>query len=331
MANQIIFFNTGWMDFYNGMVGDTISGGGKHVEKEGWGGEMFNFAKFNGKFYGYVQPKIDRKHGNPSTVKLEKIGGSGTSDHVSNVTVVWTARHPDTGGTRIIGWFKNATVYRYEKAAPKKSQRIYKGISFGYFAATRIDDAVLLPKDARIVEIRRQQKGWMGQSNVWYADNNPDFIKQVIDYIYKGKRPFEISKKARSSGTPRQPDPLKRIEIEKAAIKLVTKYYQKLGYSVESFEKDNLGWDLEASLGKIRLKLEVKGLSSGILSAELTPNEYNHCKLDRKFYRLCIVNKALDNPDLKIFTYSNEVDAWTSEDGAILKFEERISAKIFVT
>ena len=62
--DKIIFLNMGWMDFYKGVKGDHIIGGGKHVENEGWGGEMFNFQPFQNKLFGYVQPKIDRKHSN---------------------------------------------------------------------------------------------------------------------------------------------------------------------------------------------------------------------------------------------------------------------------
>lgn len=63
---------------------------------------------------------------------------------------------------------------------------------------------------------------------------------------------------------------------------------------------------------------------------ELTPNEYKNLQEDNKFYRLCIVTTALAKPNLKIFAYSNETKEWTSEDGAILKFVEVISARIFV-
>lgn len=40
MNEKLIFCNTGWMDFYKGIKGDAITGGGKHVDNEGWGGEI---------------------------------------------------------------------------------------------------------------------------------------------------------------------------------------------------------------------------------------------------------------------------------------------------
>ena len=183
MKDKIVFFNTGWMDFYKGISNDPITGGGKHVDSQGWGGEMFNFKDYRERVYGFVQPKIDRKYGNPSTIKLEKLGGNETIEKISNVTVVWTAKDPRNGGTYIVGWYLNATVYRYEQKSPKNSNRQYKKIPLGFYATAKRKDARLLSVDERNIPIRRQEKNWMGQSNVWYADNNPDFIKLVQDYI----------------------------------------------------------------------------------------------------------------------------------------------------
>jgi hypothetical protein len=168
----------------------------------------------------------------------------------------------------------------------------------------------------------------MGQSNVWYADNNPEFVRLVLDYIFKGKI---LTKLKKPKGSPRKSDPLTRIEVEKSAIKFVTKHYEKLGYEINSVEKDNVGWDLTATSNSAELKLEVKGLSGNMITTELTPNEFKHCKADKKFYRLCLVTEALSKkPKLKVFAYSRDTKAWTSEDGTILSFEELISARIYV-
>lgn len=330
MNDKIVFLNTGWMDFYKGITDDPITGGGKHVEKEGWGGEMFNFKPFENKLYGYVQPKIDRKYENPSTIKLEKIGGRNTDQKIDKVTVVWTAKNPNSGGTYIIGWYKDAMIHRYEQISLKNSNRKYKGVSLGFYVTAKEKDSTLLSIDERIIHIRRQEKDWMGQSNVWYADKNPNFVKLVRDYIFNGKIPKPPKPpKPPTRGGARQPDPLKRIEVERCAIEFVVNHYEELGYLVESFEKDNLGWDLTATNNRTRLKLEVKGLSGKITATELTPNEYKNLKADKKFYRLCVVTDALSSPKLKIFAYSNDNRRWTSEDGTILKFEEVISARIY--
>lgn len=330
MTDKIVFFNTGWMDFYQGLSNDTITGGGKHVDSTGWGGEMFNFKSFENNLYGYVQPKIDKKYQNPSIIKLEKLGASETDESLNGVTVVWTATDPANGGTYIIGWYQNATVYRHYQNPPKNSKRRYKNTPLGYFATTRVRNGTLLSVDERVVQVQRQKKNWMGQSNVWYADNNPEFVKLVKDYIFKGVIPSKTKVRKKKQGSAKQLDPLKRIEVEKKAVLHVTKYYKELGYEVQSFEKDNVGWDLTATNNKTQLKLEVKGLSGTNIATELTPNEFKKLNEDKLFYRICIVTNALNKPVLKIFAHSKDNNEWTCEDGTIIRFEEVVSARVYV-
>lgn len=330
MTEKIIFLNTGWMDFYKGLKNDKIIGGGKDVAKMGWGGEMFNFLPFEKNLYGYVQPKIDRKYNNPSTIKIEKLGASIDDESIGGITVVWTATDPHNGGSYIIGWYKNATVFRYYQKEPRNSKRKYKNNSLGFYISAKFSNGHLLPIDERIIPIQRKKKNWMGQSNVWYADKNPSFVKLIKDYIFNGVIPKEILQSSKTKGAPRQSDPLKRIEIERKAVLFVTRHYRKLGFRVESFEKDNVGWDLTATNSKTQLKLEVKGLSGSKISAELTPNEFKNLKADKKFYRLCIVTDTLLKPKLKIFAHSLDSDEWTSKDGIIIKFQELISARVYI-
>lgn len=318
------------MDFYKGLISDTIRGGGKYVDLMGWGNEMFNFKKYSNYFYGYVQPKIDREHKNPDTIKLEKMGASPADAKLSGVTVVWTARDPTNGGTYIIGWYKNATVYRHYQDPPKNSKRKYKNNSIGYFIKAKSADGKLLPIDERIVPVQRRKKKWMGQSNVWYAQDNPGFIKVVKDYVFKGIIPAKFKKSSNTKGGARQPDPLKRIEVEKKAILYVRKHYKQLGFVVRSFEKDNLGWDLTATNNKTELKLEVKGLSGSSIATELTSNEFKNLKADKTFYRICIVTETLTKPNLKVFAHSNDNNEWTSEDGTIIMLQEVTSARIYI-
>ncbi|MBL4783635.1 MAG: hypothetical protein JKX92_15490 [Porticoccaceae bacterium] len=102
----LLFCNIGWMEHYNGQnKSDIITGGGSHVEKEGSGHEVCNFSIINKKLYGYVQPAGDQ-------IRIERLGALIEDDEISDITVIWTASHPD-GGTVIVGWYKNTTVYRY--------------------------------------------------------------------------------------------------------------------------------------------------------------------------------------------------------------------------
>lgn len=312
---KILFFNVAWMDRYQGISNDKMHGGGKHIEKYGWGGEMFNFESQGRKMYGYVQ--VGGK------INIERLGAKRTDDRIKDVLIVWVAKRPNPGGNYIVGWYKNATVYR----APQfkdNVQRNWNNQDLGFYVVANRNEAKLLSKDQRTVRIPRG-KGAMGQSNIWYADNNPELVRKVFKYVESGE--FEVDK-SDEKGRAYQNDPQKRIEVERRAVDIVVEHYEKLGYEVNSVERDNVGWDLNATNGDIHLKLEVKGLSGGEIATELTPNEYFHLKNEKGNYRLCIVFNALTAPNLMIFSYFIEANQWTDEQGHILKFEERMSARL---
>ena len=123
-----------------------------------------------------------------------------------------------------------------------------------------------------------------------------------------------------------------RVKVDKSAIDCVWSYYEKLGYSVYSVEKDNVGWDLQARLVKKVLLIEVKGLSGSEMKCQLTPNEYSNFLSNLPNYRLAIVTEALSNITLNIFRYSPESEAWINEFNKEMRLciEEKISSIITV-
>lgn len=92
-------------------------------------------------------------------------------------------------------------------------------------------------------------------------------------------------------------------------------------------ERDNVGWDLEATLDNRKLKLEVKGLSGSELVVELTPNEYTKMNANRDTFRLCTVTSALTQPGLSIFQFSIESGRWETSDCRMLEVTEVVSAR----
>ena len=179
---RILFCNVGWMELYQGLKkGDQIIGGGSYVKDEGRGHEVCNFAPNRNVLYGYVQPR-------GAQIDIDRIGAEPYDDFVSGVTVVWTATRP-TGGTSVIGWYKDATVFRdYQKFSNRPAVHRENGID-GYWITASLNNAKLLPVDERILEIPRQVKGGMGQSNVWYADKpeSVPIVKKVLQLV-GGKR-----------------------------------------------------------------------------------------------------------------------------------------------
>jgi hypothetical protein len=145
----------------------------------------------------------------------------------------------------------------------------------------------------------------MGQSNVWFAAS--PVSKPTVDRVLAlvvGKRTSPRSKRSRKT------DPDHNAKVEKSAVATVRKYYERNSYVVESVEKDNVGWDLEASSGKLKLRVEVKGLSGPSAVAELSPNEYIAFATQSTSYRLAIVTETLTSPRLTICRYSTEGSCW---------------------
>ena len=127
----------------------------------------------------------------------------------------------------------------------------------------------------------------------------------------------------------RQIDVFKKQQIEISAIETTIKHFESLEYIVISKEKDNLGWDLEATNISETLLLEVKGLSGSISSIELTPNEYKNLIENKKNYKLCIITNALRMPTLEIFSFNFDKNSWTNELNEILQVKEITGARMW--
>lgn len=144
------------------------------------------------------------------------------------------------------------------------------------------------------------------------------FRSYFIERNDKSKRPLQ-----------RQVDVFKRQRVEISAVETTIEYFEKLDYIVISKEKDNVGWDLEATNNKETLLLEVKGLSGKIVSIELSPNEYQKSNEYKDKYKLCVVTNALIEPKLEIFSYHSEFEYWTNNENKKLIIEERVSARMY--
>lgn len=95
-------------------------------------------------------------------------------------------------------------------------------------------------------------------------------------------------------------------------------------------QKDNLGWDLEATGHGEKLLLEVKGLSGSAATVELTPNEFSMMVKHKKRYVLCIVTDALAHrSQLRRFRF--EAGEWRDQDRdvAALRITQVIGARAF--
>jgi hypothetical protein len=332
---QMLFLNVSWMARYQGLAKDQISGGFGYVKHHGYGDEIFNFKPYRGHMYGFGNPpRRSKKKG--GSIKIERLGAPKGEPSVDKVLVIWVAK------SKIIGWYKNATVFRKVRPPPEESRRIFKRKSIGYNVSALRQDCKLLPPDSRLIHVPRakERKHAMGRY-VWYADGtvNRPFRNRVLKYVDAGGNPSVFGNGRRTKkagpphhGTPHQPDPHKRERVERCAVDLTDEHFDDLGYNVRSVEVDNKGWDLEAVHRQtgVLLRLEVKGLSGSSVTVEMTPQEYKMMRSHRQSYRVCVVTNSLAKKQraLSVFACNDTSGAWIDGNDRPLVIQEMKSARL---
>ncbi len=239
----VLFCNIGWMNKYDGISNDSIKRGGKY-NKHSVGQEVCNFTKNKSTVYGYVQPVGD-------SIKIEKLGASKKDEDIDGVTVVWTAG-PESGGTVVVGWYEDATVYRNLQSIDKPNARQVKNGVTSYRVSAPEDKAVLLPVEQRELIIPRAVKGGIGQSNVWFAhkDESQEIVNQVLALINTGSTfilPDIDQSKSIQEGNPRLVAHLRRernVAIVKAKKSAILKSTGKLCCEVCGFDFREVYGDL---------------------------------------------------------------------------------------
>ena len=164
------------MKYYNGIENDEPVNGGKWVNENNDAGESHNFSEItfdDEKTYcfGYASTKS-------GTINLKTIYGCNTvndDEHVEGIIVVWCAT-PKNGQRRIVGWYKNATVNKYEENIEITRTEDNELFEQYYNCFSLKEDCVLLPENERnrskwYVPSSKQNKYHFGfgQANVWYG------------------------------------------------------------------------------------------------------------------------------------------------------------------
>ena len=148
----MLFCNIARMKYYRGKANDDQpQGGGKHPVKE----EIHNFHPYRGYVYGYVAAPH-------YSIQLKKLGAENKDQpSVGGIDVIWTAPAPQ-GGRYVVGWYRDATVFRYLKKYKRGS----------YHVKASKESCVLLPPDKRTIIINSSQlnAGGLGR-NVRYEDS----------------------------------------------------------------------------------------------------------------------------------------------------------------
>lgn len=178
---RLICFNIGWMERYDG-TGRVISDF-RYVRDNGTGDEVSNFVNRNGYCYGNVP--IRYIEGKSVSLHLERLGASKKDMSVDDVTVVFFARHPERKVACVVGWYRNALVFR------KEQQEFLDGQKVKYSAKARAEDCICLQEQERSFAIPSGHvvKGGYGQGTMWYADSDAPAIvalrKQLETYLLR--------------------------------------------------------------------------------------------------------------------------------------------------
>jgi len=319
-SSPVIFLHIGWAREYKGGADDVVQGKFGYI-KQGHKdmGESYNFRSYKGRCYGYSPAR---------SINLERVGGlihsdffgDHSADYVDDVTVIWTATSPADSHRYIVGWYKSARVYqvlqplRPEKSAP------------GVLAVATLANVYSVPENERTFYVPAREKGWPGMASAFYAsDNLPEAdVSKVLAYINGQPSVGFFPEQAVSvrKGGLFSKDAEARAKVEKAAEDYVCEHYEQQGWTVERVGKQNLGWDLTASLGARQLLIEVKGRAK-TGPVVLTENERRAMDDEetRLLYRLAIVFHACRAPELTIFRHVVGRGAWLSEDEQVLSFE----------
>lgn len=189
---KILFCKTAHMRYYKGVkeFNDKPYNGGAFVAENGYGGEEYNFKVFdvnsNKKCLGFVETKSTNGR-DMNQLHIEKISGCEKNDpKEENVLVVWCAT-ADTNESVIVGWYKNATVYRsvqYDEVNERE-----------YNISANAKDCVLLPDNGtrrmlkwRAATAKRMKSYGFGQSLVWYPNQKEaenylnELLKNIDDF-----------------------------------------------------------------------------------------------------------------------------------------------------
>ena len=115
--DKVVFINLTEMDDYNGLEAN-LKGGGRFVEQNGYGHEIFNFRHDNGKCYGYTPP-----YGKINLPRISNtINHDALGDYIDDVFVVFTCSR-ESKGRIVCGFYQHARVYA-EPVSDDRSTRV---------------------------------------------------------------------------------------------------------------------------------------------------------------------------------------------------------------
>ena len=182
--SKLIVCRVAYMKNYNGInEEDKPVNGGSYVQKTGDAEEKYNFYNFNGYCYGFVETK--HTNGVNNKLHIENIDSNYKGkESIDNVRVIFVSSNPNTRKNVVVGWYDNAKVF------VDRQYHTINGNEHQYNLLCNYDDSHLINDENRKFEIPNASVAGndygIGQSNIWYIQNNEKaskFLEDLVDYI----------------------------------------------------------------------------------------------------------------------------------------------------
>jgi hypothetical protein len=203
---KMLFCNIAWMKRYQGVTeNDKPMHGGAFVDERGYGAEVYNFQPFGDKMYGFVEAGWRPQ---PKRMNIARLGAPRSAPKISGILIIWVAREPLGGRTVVLGWYKDAEVYRDRQNAPVGSNREQPdGEDAPYCVTANKGDCLLIPWKERGnelgLEVERaaervaqgKSTGGIGRSNIWYAEDDygREIKPRVLEYIAQWEKRRQLA------------------------------------------------------------------------------------------------------------------------------------------
>lgn len=189
-----LFCNIAWMNEYQGhrrinQPEDQPQRGGRWVLEHGTAHECCNFlSDEDGNVYGHVETWRGDEDGYDTQIRIEKLGADIEDAYVEGVDVIWLATH-ENGGRLVVGWYKNARVYRnrqfFEYYPTHQHQRDNVD---SYRIAASVNDVFVITESERKFNLGTGG-GWPGRSPLFYPADHADnrhmapFLERLNKFI----------------------------------------------------------------------------------------------------------------------------------------------------
>ena len=200
----MMFFNICWHRLYEGpRLDDKTDSRHGYFTHDGneWGEECYTFLPDNGNFYFHGPTDEDK------TIRLENLGANNTDILIDDILTVFISTEPISGRQYIVGWYKNARVFREFQEYHDPERRSQTGGPWFYNVLTDEKYGVR-------VEAKHRNKYILPESIKFRAtffangSKNLNFCKEVYAYICNCEQEIEADKEKlkvkvrRSAGAP---------------------------------------------------------------------------------------------------------------------------------